>query len=93
MTNISADTGVLFQIINTLAIFGELTAIMIVFTKDSQEMEYKLVKYNEKLEHMASIDPLTGLYNRWSMRSYLEKIVGKYASGEIGYVSVGNRRH
>lgn len=88
LTNISADTGVLFQIINTLAIFGELTAIMIVFTKDSQEMEYKLVKYNEKLEHMASIDPLTGLYNRWSMRSYLEKIVGKYASGEIGYVSV-----
>ena len=88
VTNISADTGVLFQIINTLAIFGELTAIMIVFTKDSQEMEYKLVKYNEKLEHMASIDPLTGLYNRWSMRSYLEKIVGKYASGEIGYVSV-----
>ena len=84
VTNISADTGVLFQIINTLAIFGELTAIMIVFTKDSQEMEYKLVKYNEKLEHMASIDPLTGLYNRWSMRSYLEKIVGKYASGEIG---------
>lgn len=61
VTNISADTGVLFQIINTLAIFGELTAIMIVFTKDSQEMEYKLVKYNEKLEHMASIDPLTGL--------------------------------
>ena len=61
---------------------------MIVFTKDSQEMEYKLVKYNKKLEHMASIDPLTGLYNRWSMRSYLEKIVGKYASGEIGYVSV-----
>ena len=88
VTNISADTGVLFQIINTLAIFGELTAIMIVFTKDSQEMEYKLVKYNEKLEHMASIDPLTDLYNRWSMRSYLEKIVGKYASGEIGYVSV-----
>ena len=88
VTNISADTGVLFQIINTLAIFGELTAIMIVFTKDSQEMEYKLVKYNEKLEHMAFIDPLTGLYNRWSMRSYLEKIVGKYASGEIGYVSV-----
>ena len=37
---------------------------------------------------MASIDPLTGLYNRWSMRSYLEKIAGKYASGEIGYVSV-----
>ena len=88
VTNISADTSVLFQIINTLAIFGELTAIMIVFTKDSQEMEYKLVKYNEKLEHMASIDPLTGLYNRRSMRSYLKKIVGKYVSGEIGYVSV-----
>ena len=39
VTNISADTGVLCQIINTLAIFGELTEIMIVFTKDSQEME------------------------------------------------------
>ena len=46
VTNISVDTGVLFQIINTLAIFAELTAIMIVFTRDSQEMEYKLVKYN-----------------------------------------------
>ncbi len=77
-----------FRLSITLAIFGELTAIMIVFTKDSQEMEYKLVKYNEKLEHMASIDPLTGLYNRRSMRSYLKKIVGKYVSGEIGYVSV-----
>ena len=40
------------------------------------------------LEEQAQRDSLTGLYNRWSMRSYLEKIVGKYASGEIGYVSV-----
>ena len=45
-------------------------------------------KQQAYLEKLSYRDMLTGLYNRWSMRSYLEKIVGKYASGEIGYVSV-----
>lgn len=45
---------------------------MIIFTQNSQQMEHKLMRYNLELEHIASTDPLTGLFNRWQMCKYLE---------------------
>lgn len=62
-----------FQIVNTVFIFAAITSVMTVFTKDSLEMEKKLVLYNEKLHRLASVDPLTGLLNRRSMKDYLVK--------------------
>lgn len=64
-----------FQMINTIFIFVDVTLMLLVFTNDSQMMERKLVLYNEKLHRLASVDPLTGLMNRRSMREYLEKRV------------------
>ena len=57
-----------FQMINTIFIFADVTLMLLVFTNDSQMMERKLVLYNEKLHRLASVDPLTGLMNRRSMR-------------------------
>lgn len=47
------------------------------------EMEQKLVQYNEKLHKLASLDPLTGLLNRRSMREYLEKRIKAYNDGHV----------
>lgn len=56
-----------FQIINTVVIFLLLTLLIIIFSKEGQETERKLVNYNKKIKEMASRDPLTGLRNRRSM--------------------------
>ncbi len=63
------------QVINTLTVFGSLTLIANIFSKDSQALEGKLVEYNEQLIEQASIDPLTGLHNRRSTTKYLEKLL------------------
>ena len=81
-------TGVLFQIINTVFTFTAIAVILMVFAKDSQEMEQKLIQYNEKLHFQASIDPLTGLLNRRSMREYLEKSCDDYGKRKIENLSV-----
>ncbi len=76
-------TSVVYQIINTIFVFVGITGILSVFTKDSMEMEQKLVQYNEKLHKLASLDPLTGLLNRRSMREYLEKRTKAYNDGHM----------
>ncbi len=45
------------------------------FSKDSQRMENKLIKYNKKLREKASTDPLTGLNNRGHAMEYLQQFV------------------
>ena len=57
-----------------------VTVLILMFSHDSQNMEKKLIDYNEKIRKMASIDPLTGLKNR---RSMLEVMEGFIKSGEI----------
>ena len=73
--NLSTDENSLFQIINTIAIFWSISLIAYVFSTDSQSMEGKLIEYNEQLQKQASIDPLTGLYNRRRTMDYLEKLL------------------
>ncbi len=84
------DSGarVLFQFINTIFTFTAIAVILMVFAKDSQEMEKKLIQYNEKLHRQASVDPLTGLLNRRSMREYLEKAIDDYRKRKIDNLSV-----
>ncbi|MEG1847531.1 MAG: GGDEF domain-containing protein [Lachnospiraceae bacterium] len=65
-------TIIAFQILNTIAMFANITVISLVFSMDSQEMEQKLVEYNKNLQQLASTDELTGLYNRRTMTNYLE---------------------
>lgn len=79
---------VVFQIVNTIYIFAAITTVMAVFTRDSQEMEKKLVLYNEKLHKLASLDPLTGLLNRRSMKAFLEKSEKECRNGIIENLSI-----
>ena len=87
-TTLSNGVSVMFQIINTVFIFAELTAILIIFTMDSQKMEQKLIKYNEKLVRIASLDPLTELYNRRRMLQYLDQVEKEYALNEMRFLSL-----
>lgn len=80
--------SVLIQILNTIFIFAQITAIMIIFTKDAQKMEQKLVRYNTKLQKIASVDALTGLWNRRSMWEYIRAVEYDYEIGNAGFVSI-----
>ena len=80
--------SVLIQILNTIFIFAQITAVMIIFTKDAQKMEQKLVRYNTKLQKLASVDALTGLWNRRSMWEYIRAVEYDYEVGNAGFVSI-----
>ena len=58
-------------IVNTVATFVLFFIISYLFSKDSVEMEQKLVNYNKKIEKLAKTDALTKLPNR---RDALERI-------------------
>ena len=66
----SADENAL-QILNTITIFWCLSVVGFIFSKDSQELESKLVDYNSQLEKQANTDALTGLYNRRKAMEYM----------------------
>lgn len=85
---LSHEVSVMFQVINTVFIFAGITAILGIFTEDSQDMEKKLVIYNEKLHRLASTDPLTGLLNRRSMKEYLAKKEKECRLGRISNLSL-----
>ena len=67
--------SVLIQILNTIFIFA-------------QKMEQKLVRYNTKLQKLASVDALTGLWNRRSMWEYIRAVEYDYEVGNAGFVSI-----
>lgn len=65
----------ILQAINTVTIFWCLALIAYIFSKDSQELEGKLVEYNEQLRLQANTDKLTGLSNRRRALEYLNSLV------------------
>lgn len=65
----------LFQIVNTVTIFWSIAFVSYIFSTDTQTLEGKLIEYNEQLKKQASVDPLTGLYNRRRTQEYLEKLL------------------
>lgn len=67
----------MLQIINTITIFLCMSIIAFIFSRDSQELESKLVEYNAQLEKQANTDMLTGLYNRRKAVEYLESLTAK----------------
>lgn len=62
------------QMVNTIMIFWCLSLICFVCSESSQELEGKLLEYNEILEKQANEDALTGLYNRRKGREVLTAI-------------------
>ena len=69
--------GHTLQILNTLAIYVSISVIMVIFSRDSQALEGKLIEYNEQLMKQANTDPLTGLSNRRCTTAYLEKLLDR----------------
>lgn len=63
------------QIITTVMVFLLLFICGVMLSKDSQQMERKLKKYNEELEMAANTDTLTRLWNRHYLMHYMEKKV------------------
>lgn len=59
-------------IFNTFCNFGFLFMVTAIFLVEMQTATIQLQKQNAILDTMANIDPLTGLYNRRSMHSFLE---------------------
>lgn len=72
---LAAEVNNTLQLVNTVAIFWSLAMIAYIFSTDTQAMEGKLIEYNEQLQRQASIDPLTGLYNRRRTMEYLDKLL------------------
>lgn len=60
-----------YQIVNTITIFWCISVVAYVFSVDTQEMEGKLVDYNNQLKVQAATDTLTGLPNRRKAEEYL----------------------
>ena len=63
------------QILNTLVFCVDVAFVSTSFSKESQEIEEKIVKYNEQLQIEVGEDPLTGLKNRRSTNEYIKKLV------------------
>ena len=82
------NIAIAFQFLNTIAISGIIIVSLYIYSKDSMEMENKLMVYNDKLKRMASIDPLTSLGNRRNILGYLEKKASEYTDGKISNLSV-----
>ena len=81
-----AVTDVLQTLNIFFACFLEATIISL-FSSDSLMQEEKLMEYNRRVTHLASIDPLTGLINR---RSTKEQIANLIEAGreEVPFISL-----
>ncbi len=64
-----AELGI--YIFNALCNFGFLFIVTVIFLVEMQSATDQLQRQNEILDTMANIDPLTGLYNRRSMHTFL----------------------
>ncbi len=65
------------QILNTLVFCVDVGLVSLSFSKESQESEEKIVKYNEQLKIEAGEDALTGLKNRRSTSEYVKTLVSE----------------
>lgn len=63
------------QILNTITIFWCISIISYICSKNSKELEGKLVEYNNQLEKQANTDTLTGLFNRRKALEYMNSII------------------
>lgn len=60
---------------NTLCNFTFLFMVTLIFIIDMQLSANKLTDQNAILDKMASVDPLTGLYNRRSMQAFFDHAI------------------
>ena len=68
-----AVAELLIYIFNSVCNFVFLFMVTVIFVWDMQRITLQLRSQNVALDNMASVDPLTGLYNRRSMHDFLNQ--------------------
>lgn len=81
----NADKSI--QVVNSLAFVIMVSIVSFSFSRESQQMEDKLISYNNQLKEQASIDALTGLNNR---RSTMEFVNGLIKQRETFSICIGD---
>lgn len=67
----------ILQILNTITIFWCISIIAYICSRNSQEMEEKLIEYNNQLQNQVNTDTLTGLFSRRKALEYMDWIVAE----------------
>lgn len=80
MINFVESQRTILRCSNMAALIVCVSIIAYIFSEDSQNMEGKLIEYNQKLQEKANTDPLTGLYNRGRAMELLEDCKEKAVS-------------
>jgi len=84
IVEIKGAPDMILQVVTTVFVFILLFVCGVMLSKDSQQMERKLKKYNEELEMAANTDTLTRLWNRHYLMRYMEKKLQE----PIGFLSI-----
>ena len=79
-----------FQVINTIGIFMQMTILIIVYSKETQETEQKLVRYNKKIKELAYTDTLTKLLNRRAMMDRVNRYVAEHADNPCFCIAISD---
>lgn len=75
---LSQNASVSLQILNTIFLFFSMGIVCLIFSSTVQESEKKLWLYNQKLQTLASTDPLTKLPNRRYMLDLMERHIAAH---------------
>ncbi len=70
---LSPHAEFLIYIFNSVCNFVFLFMVTVIFVWDMQRITLQLRSQNVALDNMASVDPLTGLYNRRSMQDFFSQ--------------------
>ena len=73
--NVSSAVELFIYIFNSICNFSFLFMVTLIFIMDMQTATNLLRRQNVMLDNMASIDPLTGLYNRRSMQDFFDAVI------------------
>lgn len=75
--HVITDAGVVnaLYVFNCMCTFAFITTFSILFMLEMRVSQRKLFEENQMLGKIAGNDALTGLFNRWSMKTELEKAI------------------
>lgn len=73
--HVSLGVELAIYIFNAICNFGFLFLVTLIFIIEVQTAANQLRNQNVALDNMASIDPLTGLYNRRSMQDFFDHAI------------------
>lgn len=93
MVEITKNQTRAFSLINNFAVYVSIIAVLLIFAQAVLQAEAKLIKTNEKIKHMAEVDPLTQLPNRRAVMEKLESLDKEAHRGKRFCVAIGDIDH